>query len=134
MQSILAAEIGYEEKALEYFQYALFMDLANVAGNVVDGVHIASTGGVWMTLTYGFGGMRSYQGRLAFDPRLPKSWSGMHFPLRWGESRIKVNLTHDEYRFDLLEWPPVECMVCGKPVTINEDVPLKITPCSVLDD
>lgn len=132
MQSVLAAEIGYESKALEYFQYALFMDLANVAGNVVDGVHIASTGGVWMTLTYGFGGMRSYQGVLSFDPRLPKTWSGMHFPLRWGESRIHVDLTHDEYRFELLEGPPVECIVCGKETTIGEDVPLRITPCNNL--
>jgi alpha,alpha-trehalose phosphorylase len=134
MQSILAAEIGYEEKALEYFQYALFMDLANIAGNVVDGVHIASTGGVWMTLTYGFGGMRSYQGTLSFDPRLPRTWSGMHFPIRWGDSRVKVDLTHDEYRFELLEGPPVECYVCGKQVTITEDVPLKIVPCSNLED
>ncbi len=134
MQSILAAEIGYEKKALEYFQYALFMDLANIAGNVVDGVHIASTGGVWMTLTYGFGGMRSYQGTLSFDPRLPRTWSGMHFPIRWGDSRVKVDLTHEEYRFELLEGPPVECYVCGKLVTITEDAPLKIIPCSNLED
>ncbi|MFA7566627.1 MAG: glycosyl hydrolase family 65 protein [Alkalispirochaeta sp.] len=134
MQSILAAEIGYEEKALEYFQYALFMDLANVAGNVVDGVHIASTGGVWMTLTYGFAGMRSYDGKLSFDPRLPRSWSGMHFPIRWGDSRVRVDLTHEEYRLELLEGPPVTCTVCGKEVTVIEGIPVKVLPCSTLDE
>ncbi len=133
MQSILAAEIGYEEKALEYFQYALFMDLANVSGNVVDGVHIASTGGVWMTLTYGFAGMRSYRGILSFDPRLPRTWSGMHFPLRWGDSRVMVHLTHDEYRLELLEGPPVECIVCGRNVKVDADAPMVVTPCSTLD-
>jgi trehalose/maltose hydrolase-like predicted phosphorylase len=40
VQSIIAAEIGEERQALEYFQYALLMDLGNVAGNVSDGVHI----------------------------------------------------------------------------------------------
>jgi Trehalose and maltose hydrolases (possible phosphorylases) len=30
VQSIIAAEIGEEHKALEYFQYALLMDLGNV--------------------------------------------------------------------------------------------------------
>jgi alpha,alpha-trehalose phosphorylase len=134
MQSILAAEIGYEEKALEYFQYALFMDLANVAGNVVDGVHIASTGGVWMTLTYGFAGMRSYDGKLSFDPRLPRSWSGMHFPIRWGDSRVRVDLTHEEYRLELLEGPPVTCTVCGNEVTVIEGIPVKVLPCSTLDE
>jgi trehalose/maltose hydrolase-like predicted phosphorylase len=74
VQAILASEIGYEDKALEYFQYAVLMDLADVAGNVVDGAHIASTGGVWMALTYGFGGMRDHHGRLSFDPRLPTPW------------------------------------------------------------
>jgi hypothetical protein len=73
VQSILAAEIGYEDKALEYFQYALLMDLADVAGNVVDGVHIASTGGVWMALTYGFGGLRDFHGKLSFDPACPRA-------------------------------------------------------------
>ncbi len=45
MQAIIAAEIGNERQALEYFQYALLMDLGNVAGNVSDGVHIASAAG-----------------------------------------------------------------------------------------
>jgi alpha,alpha-trehalose phosphorylase len=126
VQSILAAEIGYEEKALEYFRYALFMDLANVAGNVVDGVHIASTGGVWMALTYGFGGMRSYAGKLTFDPRLPKDWNGLRFPLRWGESRIAVDISHERYRFELLEGPPVPISVMGKDATIDAGTPLEI--------
>ena len=43
------------------------MDLANVAGNVSDGVHIASAAGVWAALVFGFGGVRDYDGRLSFD-------------------------------------------------------------------
>jgi len=58
VQSIIAAEIGNERQALEYFQYALLMDLGNVAGNVSDGVHIASAAGVWSSLVFGFGGVR----------------------------------------------------------------------------
>ena len=50
VQSIIAAEIGNERQALEYFQYALLMDLGNVAGNASDGVHIASAAGVWSSL------------------------------------------------------------------------------------
>ena len=52
-QSIIAAEIGNQRQALEYFDYALLMDLANVAGNASDGVHIASAAGVWSALVSG---------------------------------------------------------------------------------
>ena len=58
VQSIVATEVGYEDKAMEYFLEAVLVDLGDIGGNVIDGVHIASAGGVWMTLVYGFGGMR----------------------------------------------------------------------------
>ena len=63
VQSIIAAEIGEERQALEYFQYALLMDLGNVAGNASDGVHIASAAGVWSSLVFGFGGVRDFDGQ-----------------------------------------------------------------------
>ena len=59
VQSIIAAEIGHQRQALEYFEYALHMDLGDVAGNASDGVHIASAAGVWSALVFGFGGVRS---------------------------------------------------------------------------
>ncbi len=134
MQSILAAEIGYEEKALEYFQYALLMDLANVAGNVVDGVHIASTGGVWMALTYGFGGMRSYRGRLSFDPRLPKSWESLRFSVRYRQSRIAIDLDHEAYRFTLVDGPSTTLTVCNTEHTLTADTPLVVNSCTLLSE
>jgi alpha,alpha-trehalose phosphorylase len=132
MQSILAAEIGYEHKALEYFQYALFMDLANVAGNVVDGVHIASTGGVWLALTHGFGGMRAYQGKLTFDPRIPRTWGGIRFSVRFNDSFVKVALSHEMYRFELLEGDAIDFRVCGKEYHLAAGSPLEIDGCSTL--
>lgn len=119
VQSILAAEIGYEQKAIEYFAYALLMDLANVAGNVVDGAHIASTGGVWMALTYGFAGMRDYNGALSFDPRLPKDWGALRFKLRFQDRFLSVHLTHEELTFALEEGESLEFTVRGEPVRLE---------------
>lgn len=132
VQSILAAEIGYEDKALEYFRYALFMDLANVAGNVVDGAHVASTGGVWMSLVYGFAGLRNYDGNLHFDPRIPAGWKGLRFRLRYHDSRIAVDLTHDVYRYELLEGDEVAIFVCGTRVVVKPDQPVSIDGCTLL--
>ncbi len=71
IQSIAAAEIGYMEKAREYFDFAVAMDLSDVGGNMLHGAHIASIGGSWMCLVYGFGGMRDHGGNITFRPRLP---------------------------------------------------------------
>lgn len=56
IQSIVAFEIGYQERALRYLIDGLLMDLANVGGNVKDGCHIASMGGTWMGIVYGVAG------------------------------------------------------------------------------
>ena len=74
MQSIIAAEVGYHDLALRYFRSALFVDLADLHHNAADGVHVASTGGVWSALVVGFGGFRDHGGRFTFDPRLPDAW------------------------------------------------------------
>jgi alpha,alpha-trehalose phosphorylase len=126
VQSILAAEIGYEEKALEYFQYALLMDLADVAGNVVDGAHIASTGGVWMTLVYGFGGLRDHDGRLSFDPRLPTPWQSLRFPLRFHDRRIEVDLSHERCRFTLAEGDPISIWFREQEIELTPDEAVEV--------
>ncbi len=126
VQSILAAEIGYEHKALEYFQYALLMDLANVAGNVVDGVHVASVGGVWMALTQGFGGLRDYHGELSFDPRLPAAWESLRFRLRFHDRQLHVDLDHRRFRFELTEGDPLTICVRGSELELEPHTPVEV--------
>ncbi len=95
VQSVVAAEVGYHEVALDYFHQALYVDLMNLHDNTVDGLHVASTGGVWSALVYGFGGMRDYDGELSFDPRLPATWEGLRYRLTWRGTRVLVDLTQD---------------------------------------
>ncbi len=71
VQCVIAAEVGYHEVAADYFTAALYVDLADLHENTVDGVHVASAGGVWTALVNGFAGMRDHGGLLTFDPRLP---------------------------------------------------------------
>ena len=92
VQCVIAAEVGYHEMAADYFTAALYVDLADLHENTVDGMHIASAGGVWTTLVNGFAGMRDHGGGLSFDPRLPKDWPCLAFSLRWRGSRLRVRL------------------------------------------
>ena len=47
VQAMAAAQIGYDDVAVDYFREALFVDLLDTHGNANDGVHVASAGGVW---------------------------------------------------------------------------------------
>lgn len=125
VQAIMASEIGYEALAEEYFRYALLMDLADVNANVVDGVHVASTGGVWMALTYGFGGMRDHGGRLTFDPRLPSGWRSLTFGLRFRGRTLKVALEGERLTLVLEEGEPLEVEVRGEAVTLSPGAPVE---------
>ncbi len=101
IQSIVAAENGYGEAAFRYFRYAVLMDLADIGGNVRDGVHVASIGGTWMAVTYGLAGMRDHGGMLSFDPRLPVQWQGLSFPLTVRGRELMVELVHDQATYHL---------------------------------
>jgi alpha,alpha-trehalose phosphorylase len=81
IQSILAMELGYRDKAIEYLRYGLWMDLADAHANVEQGCHIASMGGTWMAVVYGVAGMREHNGRITFDPRLGTRIEGLRFHL-----------------------------------------------------
>ncbi len=90
IQAIVAAEVGDTAKAMKYARYAMLMDLADNGGNVRDGVHIASMGGTWMMMVYGLAGMRDYNGRITFDPRLPPPITRLRFPLEIRGQSLEV--------------------------------------------
>jgi alpha,alpha-trehalose phosphorylase len=104
IQSIIALEIGYSEKAIEYARAAMLMDLADIGGNVIDGCHIASMGGTWMALTYGMAGMRDYNGILTFRPRrAPDQPAKLRFPLTYHGQILDVEIGPDGATYSLRE-------------------------------
>ena len=113
VQSILAAEVGYRDLALDYFEHALYVDLADLHHNSSDGVHVASAGGVWTALVSGFGGMRDYGAELSFDPRLPSDWPELSFPLQWLGSHLEVSITQDALTLRVLSGDAVRFTVRG---------------------
>jgi len=127
VQSIIAAEIGTQSQALEYFEYALHMDLGDVAGNASDGVHIASAAGVWSALVFGFGGVRDYDGQLSFAPALPRSWTGLAFSLRFHGRQIRVQLGHDDEQYLLDEGDPLKITIRGEPHLLTPGTAIAVT-------
>ena len=126
IQSILAFEVGYYEKALEYARYSVLMDLYDVGGNVADGCHIASMGATWMILVNGFAGLRDYDGQISFNPQ--RLEGQLKFPLQVRGRMLEVDILRDKVTYTLKE---------GENLTIfheNEEVVLtKATPRVVRD-
>ncbi len=119
VQSIIAAEVGYQDRALESFMEGAFVDLADLHHNTSEGVHIASAGGVWNALVYGFGGMRDNDGEISFDPRLPQDWSYLRFGFALKGSRISAELTPDRLTLTLLEGPGGIVTVRGQEIDVS---------------
>jgi alpha,alpha-trehalose phosphorylase len=126
VQSIVAAEVGYQELALRYFVEGLYVDLADTHQNTSDGVHIASAGGVWNGLVYGFAGMRDYDGEVSFDPRLPAAWPELSFPLRVHGTRFRVRLRQDSIEFTVEEGDGVRISVRGEQYDLVPGEPVRV--------
>jgi alpha,alpha-trehalose phosphorylase len=126
VQSIIASEIGYQDEAYRYFRYAVLMDLADIGGNVADGAHIAATGGAWMTLIYGFAGLRDHGGIVSFAPRLPAQWQGMRFRLQVCGRTLEIDLNHERATYRLMTGDPLTIrhqkrtleLAVGEPATV----------------
>jgi alpha,alpha-trehalose phosphorylase len=103
IEAIIAAQIGDLDRAVRYGTAALLMDLADVGGNVKDGCHIASMGGTWMMLTYGFGGMRDYDGTLSFWPhRAPEDNATLRFPVTYRGQMLEVEVGPQTVTYQLV--------------------------------
>ena len=121
VQSIIAAEVGYHELAFSYFWDSAFVDLANLHSNTPDGVHVASAGGVWSALVFGFGGMRDHGAVLHFDPRLPDAWPSLTFRLTQRGTRLRVTVRRESIVFAIEEGGSLTVDVRGELISVARD-------------
>ena len=126
VQSIIAAEVGYHELALKYFVSGLFVDLADLHNNTADGVHVASTGGVWSALVYGFGGMRDHYGAITLDPRLPEGWEQLSFRITLADTRLRVDVRQHEVTITVEQGTIASLSVRGQRVVVEAGAPISV--------
>ncbi|RKX81389.1 MAG: glycoside hydrolase family 65 protein [Spirochaetes bacterium] len=103
IQGIMGSELGYLDLAEEYLKQTALIDLEDLNGNVKDGVHTASMAGSWMSVVYGFAGMRDSGGSLCFSPRLPSGLDEISFKINYSGSLLYIEITKDRVVYKLLE-------------------------------
>jgi alpha,alpha-trehalose phosphorylase len=131
VEAIVAAQTGDMEKAIHSGLAALLMDLADVGGNVKDGCHIASMGGTWMMLTYGFGGMRDDDGTLSFWPRrAPEDNAILLFPLTYRGQMLEVEIGLEKVEYALRKGSSIVIRHETEEVRLTKEHPLAVRPIS----
>jgi alpha,alpha-trehalose phosphorylase len=123
-QAVIAAEVGQLELAHAYLAEAALMDLHDVQHNTKDGLHMASLAGAWTALVAGFGGMRTGEGTIGFNPRLPTGITRLIFRLRYRGRRLCVSVGPRHARYELLDGEPLPLMHHGEELLL-EDKPVE---------
>ncbi|TXC89837.1 glycoside hydrolase family 65 protein [Metabacillus litoralis] len=118
--SIMAAKVGYKEKAYDYFMESARLDLDNTHGNTKDGLHMANMGGTWMSIIHGFGGVRIKETGLSLSPSLPAQWSHYEFTLFYLQRRISVKVNKEDVTLTLLEGQDLKVKLFNDELLLNK--------------
>ncbi|WP_400244253.1 glycoside hydrolase family 65 protein [Niallia sp. JL1B1071] len=121
VHSILAAEIGLEEKAYEMYQRTARLDLDNYNNDTEDGLHITSMSGSWLAIVQGFAGMRTATGTLSFAPFVPKGWNSYSFTINYRNRLIRVTTTFEDVKLELLSGNAIKIQLYGKDVLLEKE-------------
>jgi trehalose/maltose hydrolase-like predicted phosphorylase len=98
------ARAGRYRPALESLHIAARLDLDDLTGTTAGGLHLATMGGLWQALVFGFGGIRPGADALLVDPRLPKEWNALEFSLRFRARPLRLRIDRDGVSTTLGEW------------------------------
>ena len=100
VHAILAARLGDEERAYEFYLRTARLDLDNYNNDTCDGCHITSMAGTWMAVVEGFGGMRVKNGILCFNPFSPQKWQSFSFHLNFRNVLLEVKVSTGKVQID----------------------------------
>jgi trehalose/maltose hydrolase-like predicted phosphorylase len=99
MHGMVAARLGASDLALRYFQHAVAIDLADNHTTIAGGLHMAALGGTWLTAVFGFAGFSLHNDGIAFNPKLPSSWTTLKFGIEWRGRHLRIEIDGTEQLF-----------------------------------
>jgi len=108
--SVLARN-GEPDRALELFRLAAHLDLDDLTGTTAGGLHLATLGGLWQAVVYGFAGVRATADALEIDPHLPSSWKSVTVRVQWHGQPVQISVGHD--RVEVRSPAVIPVRVCG---------------------
>ena len=96
----LLARAGRFREALRALRIAARIDVDDLTRSTASGLHLATMGGVWQALVFGFAGVRPRRDALVVDPRLPPEWGAIELRLRFRGSPLRLRIDRDGVELD----------------------------------
>ncbi|MGZ6267382.1 MAG: glycoside hydrolase family 65 protein [Candidatus Limnocylindrales bacterium] len=121
LHAILAAELGKLDDAYTFFSYGARMDLDNYNRNTEQGLHVTSAAGVWASMIFGYGGMRTDGDILVLAPALAAKWRSYRFRVRYRGALLEVRVDPDEVHVRTLAGGPVTVRLYGSDCEIDSE-------------
>jgi len=125
---IVASEVGYHDKAYDYFVDGVRTDLDDHHGNTRNGVHTAAMAGAWLGIVAGFAGFRMQRAVPAFAPQLPARWTRYAFKLRVGAAQLQVCVDTNGCHYQLVEGDDLSLKHRGADLLLTRNHPFASFP------
>jgi maltose phosphorylase len=119
LHSILAVELGKLDDAYTFFSYGARMDLDNYNRNTDQGLHVTSAAGVWASMVFGYGGMRTDSEVLILQPTLPKQWRSFRFRVQYRGALLEVSVGAEQVRLQAIDGGPVTVRLYGADTEVD---------------
>jgi trehalose/maltose hydrolase-like predicted phosphorylase len=95
IHSALLARAGRFGTALEALRLSSRLDVDDLTATTAGGLHLATLGGVWQALVFGFAGVRVKGDALVVDPRLPDAWNSFELRLKFRGRPLEIRIEED---------------------------------------
>jgi trehalose/maltose hydrolase-like predicted phosphorylase len=79
-------------EALAALRLAARIDLDDLTRSTAGGLHLATMGGLWQALAFGFAGVRPSNDVLRIDPLLPNAGGALELGLRFRGSPLRLRI------------------------------------------
>ncbi|MCL7989200.1 glycoside hydrolase family 65 protein [Sphingobacterium sp. lm-10] len=127
VHAIIAAKLGKEDKAYEFYLRTSRLDLDDYNNDTEDGLHITSMAGTWMTIVEGFAGMRVRDGKLHFQPILPKQWNSYSFRINFRGADLQITVNREGVRLTNAGQQAVQVVLADTLHTIHAESKLDVS-------
>jgi len=126
LHSIIAAKTGDIGKAYELYLQTSRLDLDDYNNEVSDGLHITSMGGTWMSLVYGFGGLRVLDDRLHLNPCLPENWESVSFKIIFRGNNLGIKISSNTIELFNESGPVIDIYVNNRKIRLKNQIHINL--------
>lgn len=119
IHALLAARLGYGDKAYELFMRTARLDLDDYNHEVAAGCHITSMAGTWLALVHGFAGMHIKEDKLHFNPFIVQKWQAYAFKILFRENLLSIRISKDKIEIQNESETTINVVIFGKSVVVE---------------